>query len=834
MIPALAMLSIAGGAPLPATDSASAQAAKAILEKRCFACHGPAQTSGLDLRSLDSIRKGGSRGAAIVPHHADQSLLYRAILREGDLKMPPGAPLPAGEIAAIRAWIDEGAAWPDSAAPAPEWWAFKKVVRPAVPQVASAEWSKNPIDAFIFRTLEQKNLHPVAPAAKRTLIRRLYLDLHGLPPTPAEVEAFVKDDSRDAYEKLVDRLLASPRYGERWGRHWLDVVRYADTGGFETDMYYANAWRYRDYVIKSFNDDKPYDRFVQEQIAGDELWPDNLELNGSYDIPAQKLKHLEARIGTTLYTIGPTYHEAALNGEQLRYEWMTDAVDTTGAAFMGLTVGCARCHDHKFDPISQRDYHRMMAIFAGSEEREIPVVSKMDQFGFKSGYPRLLQVEDTKAAIQRIDQKATARAVDEIKSKFPAEVRAAFDMKPAQRTRAQEQQAAQVERALTEAGLRENGAGKIFAPQFTPNEKDERDRLIFKLGEAALQARFTMASATVLSHADVVPEVHMTVRGDFHGTGAKVGPGFPRVLGGIEDLAEPAGGPFVLQRRKALAQWLTEPDHPLTARVIVNRVWAWHFGRGIVSTPGDFGRQGDRPSHPELLDWLASEVVQQGWSLKKLHRTILLSKAYQLSSAADDADAKIDPDNRYLWRMNRQRMDAETLRDAVLAIAGTLNLKMGGKPVIPPLTAEEKSGMWALNQWPVTLDSAEYNRRSVYLYVKRSFPYPMFEIFDEPDSSESCPRRDTTTVAPQALALLNSEFMLDHAARLAGRIERENGGTPQAQVRAAWQLVLDRAPSAAEQERALGFLAQGGKGKVSPLAELCLVLLNMNEFLYVD
>jgi hypothetical protein len=830
----LSLLSTTLAVFLHATDTSSAEAVKAILEKRCLTCHGQAQTSGLDLRSIDGIKKGGKRGPAIVPHHAEQSLLYRAVTRTGDLKMPPGAPLPAGEIAALRIWIEQGGAWLESNAPASEWWAFRKVVRPEVPAVTATRWSTNPIDRFIYRTLQQQGLHPVAPADKRTLLRRVYLDLHGLPPAPAEVEAFVNDDSPQAYEKLVDRLLASPRYGERWGRHWLDVVRYADTGGFETDMYYANAWRYRDYVIKSFNDDKPYDRFVQEQIAGDEIWPDNLDLNGSYDIPPEKLKHLEARIGTTLYTIGPTYHEAALNGEQLRYEWMTDAVDTTGAAFMGLTIGCARCHDHKFDPVSQRDYHRMMAIFAGSEEREIAVVSKMDQFGFKSGYPGLLQVEEDKAAIQRIDQKATKQAVEEIKAKFPAEVRAAYEMKPEGRSREQEEQASKVERALAEAGLRENAAGKTFVPRFTPNEKDERDRLIFKLGEVALAARFAMPSATVLAHADVVPETHMTVRGDFHGTGAKVGPGFPRVLGGTEDIPEPSSGPFVPQRRKALAEWLTRPDHPLTARVIVNRVWAWHFGRGLVATPGDFGRQGERPSEPELLDWLSSEFVQQGWSLKKLHRMILLSNTYRLSSASDEANAKIDPDNRYLWRMNRQRLDAETLRDAVLAISGSLNLKMGGKPVVPPLTAEEKTGMWALSQWPVALDPAEYDRRSVYLYVKRSFPYPMFEIFDEPDSSESCPRRDTTTVAPQALALLNSEFMLQNAERLAKRVERENAGGAGARARAVWKLVLGRTPNPEEQERALEFIAHGAAGQASPLTQLCLVLLNMNEFLYVD
>jgi Protein of unknown function (DUF1553)/Protein of unknown function (DUF1549)/Planctomycete cytochrome C len=752
--------------------------APAILEKRCLACHGQARTSGLDLRSLDGIRKGGKRGPAIVPGRSAESLLMRAVTRQGELKMPPGGPLPADEIDALRAWIDGGAAWPGSSFAEPAWWSFKKVVRPPA-------GPGNPVDAFLSDTLARKNLKPVAAADRRTLIRRAYFDLHGLPPAPAEVDAFVKDDAPDVYEKLIDRLLASPRYGERWGRHWLDVVRYADTGGFETDMYYANAWRYRDYVIKSLNDDKPYDRFVQEQIAGDEIWPDDIELNGSYDIPPEKQKHLEARIGTTLYTIGPTYHEAALNGEQLRYEWMTDAVDVTGAAFLGLTIGCARCHDHKFDPISQRDYHRMMAIFAASEERQIPVVSKMEQFGFKSGYPRMLQVEEYKAAIQRIDQQAAKRAQNDQQKKLA------------------------------------DATGKEPPLQYTPQEKDDRDRLIFELGKAALQARFTLQSATVLAHAEVAHDVRMTVRGDFHGTGDKVGAGFPKVLGGVDDLAE-------TDRRKALALWLTRPEHPLTARVIVNRVWAWHFGRGIVATPSDFGRQGERPSHPELLDWLASEFVSRGWSLKKLHRTIMLSDAYRRSSGFDGQNARIDPDNRYLWRMNRQRLDAETLRDTVLAVSGSLNLKMGGKAVIPPLSAEEKTGMWALNQWPVALDPAEHNRRSVYLYVKRSFPYPMFEIFDVPDSSGSCPRREATTVAPQALALMNSEFMLEQARKLAERVQKEGQGGPEAWIDAAWRLALGRAATPSESERARLFL------KDSPLRELCLVLLNMNEFLYVD
>lgn len=743
--------------------------------------------------------------------------------------MPPGKTLAAEEVAAIRTWIDEGARW-EGPAIGSTWWALRPPVKPPVPQISDAAGAHNPVDAFVWAKLQEKGLKPAPSAERRTYIRRAYLDLHGLPPAPVDVDQFVNDPSPDAYEKLIDRLLASPRYGERWGRHWLDVVRYADTGGFGTDMYYRNAWRYRDYVIQSFNDDKPYDRFVQEQIAGDELWPDDLELAGGYDIPPEKLKHLDARIGAGLYTIGPTYHEAVLNGAQLQYEWLSDAVDTTGEAFLGITLACSRCHDHKFDPLTQRDYHRMMAIFAGSEERDVPVVSKMELFGFKSGYPANLRVEEYKEAIQRIDKQARDRGTGEIESRFSAEVIKAYEVPLKDRTPKQIDLAAALEKALTEAGLRENASGKKFVPQNTPQEKDDRERLIYELGKASLEANPTYPSATVLAHADVIPDVHMTSRGDFHPTGPKVGPGFPQVLGGVRDVEEPTDQPSVLQRRRALALWLTRPDHPLTSRVIVNRLWYWHFGRGIVGTPSDFGRQGEPPTHPELLDWLATSFVENGWSIKKLQRIIMLSNAYRMSSQPDDGNSRIDPSNQYLWRMNRQRMDAEVLRDSVLETAGVLNLKMGGRPVIPPLTEEERAVMWSPSQWPVSFDPAEHNRRSVYLYVKRSFPFPMFAIFDEPDTAVSCPRRDVTTVAPQALALLNSEFMEKQARNLAARVQQAHPGDRNAWVRGAWQLVLSRDRSPEEKEKAISFLKAGD----SEFAKLCLVLLNMNEFLYID
>jgi mono/diheme cytochrome c family protein len=820
MVPRLAVL-VAACTVVSAEDLATQ--ARRILDANCTSCHGAARMSGLDLRSRESLLQGGKRGAAVVAGKSSESLLLKAVLRQGELQMPPGKKsLDPADVKVLREWIDAGAQWSSSTGSGePGWWSFRKLRRPPVP--ASPE--KNPIDAFVNAKLREKGLTPAPPAGRRTLIRRAYYDLLGLPPTPAEVGRFVNDPSPDAWPKLIETLLASPHYGERWGRHWLDVVRYADTGGFETDIYFPNAWRYRDYVIKSFNDDKPYNTFVQEQIAGDELWPDNLDLAGGFAIPKEKLRHLEARIGTGMYTIGPVYHEAAFQGDQVRYEWLTDVVDTTSEAFLGVTMGCSRCHDHKFDPFTRRDYHAMMAIFAASEEREVPVVSKFSIFGFKSGYPNWLDVEELKGAIHRIDQAARKRVVDKVRARFPKQVLDAYDIQFEKRTPSQRELAAQLERALTDAGLQENAQGKKADSPYTAEESKQREKLIYDLGQAALKANPVLQTATILGRADLVPAVHLTSRGDWRSKGEIIAPALPAVLSRGETVNDAA-------RRKSLALWLTEPDHPLTARVIVNRAWHWHFGRGIVATPGDFGRQGEEPSDQALLDWVASEFVSQGWSLKKLHRLILTSKAYQRSSAAVESDLKLDPQNRYLWRMNRQRVDAETLRDSILAVAGTLNPKMGGRPVVPPLTEEEYSSLWARNQWPVSLDPAEHTRRSVYLYVKRTFPIPMLSTFDEPDTSVSCARRDATTVAPQALTMMNSEFMLSQAKHLAGRVRKDAGGDPDQSVTTAFRYALGRAPSAAELKEGRAFLQSDSSP--DSLAHFVLVVLNMNEFLYVD
>ena len=493
----------------------AADKAVTILQKNCASCHGATQMSGFDVRKRDAILRGGKRGPAVIPGHSADSLLYRAVSRDGDLKMPPGKfGLSAEELASIRAWIDAGAPWDNGGDKVESaWWSFRSPTQPAIPKPRDATSIRNPIDAFILAKLEDKRLKPAPPASKLTLVRRVYFDLHGLPPTPAEVDDFVNDTSPDAYAKLVDKLLASPRYGEKWGRLWLDVVRYADTGGYETDVLYANAWRYRDYVIESFNQDKPYTEFVQEQIAADEIWPDNLDLNGSYELPPEKVANLKRRLGTGLYTVGPMAVEYTFFGDQYRAEWQAEAVETTGSAFLGLTLGCARCHDHKFDPITQRDYYRMAAMFAGSEDREVPIVSRMGVYEYTRFQARQVVADQIKEKLMALEGRKGAKR------------------------------------------------------ELTPGMKDERETLLRQLGEAYYKAPVMYAKANVLTHSEIVPESHILIRGEFKQKGEKVTPGVPAALDRGVQIEEPPTGPFVPQRRKALAKWLASPEQSTALRV---------------------------------------------------------------------------------------------------------------------------------------------------------------------------------------------------------------------------------------------------------------------------
>ncbi len=746
----------------------TAAAAHSILQAKCSGCHGQARVSGLDLRTREGILSGGRRGPAAVPGVAGDSLLIRAVRHRGELRMPPSGPaLDAADVAVLADWIQSGAHWPESP---PEvtgggWWSFIPSRRPDVPSLGGDPDATTPIDAFILARLAERGLEPVGRADRRTLVRRAYFDLHGLPPTPGEVRGFVEDPAPDAFARLVDRLLESERYGERWGRYWLDLVRYADTSGFETDHYYTTAWRYRDYVVESFNRDKPFDTFVQEQIAADELWPTDMDLEGLLVLPEQKRENARRRIGTALFTLGAFPIEYTFYGDLYRAEWRAEAVDTIGAAFLGLTLECARCHDHKADPITQRDYYRLTAFFAGSAERTVPLVSLYDIQTSTRSFPLL-------------------------------------------------------ERARALKRMAKGSSGKL--------DPEQRRAMMERLGEAYLRAPEPYPSANVLGHEERARETYVLADGDFRKRGERVLPGFPAALPQGPLLAESENGEFRPRRRAALARWLTSKAQPLVARVMANRIWQHHFGQGLVRTASDFGRSGEPPTHPQLLDWLAVEFAENGWSVKQMHRLIMGSATYQAASVAPRGALEKDPENRWLATMNRRRLDADAIRDSVLAVSGSLNLKMGGAGVIPPLSEEELLAARMPHLWPAHPNPAEHHRRSLYLQVKRSMALPMLQVFDAPNTARSCARRETSTVAPQALAMMNSDFAVDQAERFAARLRQEAAGPDADLVTRAWDLALGRPPARWEHAKASALLER------TSLSQVCLMLFNMNEFIYVD
>ncbi len=828
--------------------------------------------SGLDLRHREAMLAGGGKGPALVPGKSDESLLFLAASHAGELKMPPGKPpLPSRDLDALRDWIDGGAPWDSAAAAAgsaePAWWSLRRPRLPPVPTVKNQSRVRNPIDAFILEKLESHGLEPAPEADSRTLIRRAAFDLTGLPPTPEQVDRFLQDSSPHAYDILIRDLLASPRYGERWARHWLDLVRYADSGGYETDEYFPNSWRYRDYVIKSLNENKPYDRFLQEQIAGDELWPDDLELHDNYyGISPEKLEHLEARIGTGLYTFGPEIVESLLDAPKLAYERMTDWVDTTGAVFMGLTLACARCHDHKFDPVSQRDYFRLQAVFAASDSVEIPVVTRMSRFHRNETYSRMIAVDEARRVYKLYLDGTKKRMITATKSEFPPEVVSAHGVPDEKRTPQQVELAAPLVKAL-------KALDKDWEDRMTPEEKEEKKRLLEKMGKLVVllpevdashlvnfDGLYDVPKASVLGHREVelIPDVHVLDRGELGRRLDRVTPGVPAVFDylGEWDGWEPGSSENPIPRtRRQLALWLSRPDHPLTARVMVNRLWQWHFGQGIVHTSNDYGAQGEPPTHPELLDWLALEFVARGWDIKSMHRLIMSSSTYRMASRySNRQNSELDRGNLNLWRMNRRRLEAEVMWDTLHSVAGTLNLKMGGRPAVPPLTDEELDVLPAPFLWPVSGDPAEHTRRGIYILSRRSFTFPMFRTFDRPDSSLSCPRRQVTTVAPQALWFLNHRIGLRQARKLAERLVAGHGDNPSAWVEHAWRIALSRPPSAEEKREALALLealsreeptatkemevpaglSSIGRARAAALTQLCLTIFNLNEFVYID
>ncbi len=704
------------------------------------------------------------------------------------------------------------------AADAPPNWAYQPSRRSDVPKLpGAAKVIANPIDAFLLARLTEKKLAFAPEADRRTLIRRVYFDLIGLPPSPEEIDAFLADPSPDAYATVVDRLLATPLYGERMAIWWLDVARFAETDGFKADDPRPNAWRYRDYVIRSFNADKPFDRFVKEELAGDELFPGNLD----------------ARVATGFLRHFPDEYNA-VNLEQRRQEILNDITDTTAAAFLGLTLGCARCHDHKTDPITQHDYYRFQAFFAGIWPVETTLLPP-DQ---KTQYEAALKAWEAKtaairAALAKLEEPYRTRESQRMRGRFLDDYAKLLDIPFEKRSPLEKQLGAMIEK-------------QVYAPpanvakSMKPAEKAEWEKLKDALAQLSKDKPAEVPVALAMTDLPEPPPTRLLKRGNWRSPAEELTPGY---LSAIDDRdAAPRPTPIgTAGRRAALAEWIASNENPLTARVIVNRLWQHHFGKGLVASSSDFGVTGDRPTHPELLDWLAEELKQPTavgpekpgpWSLKHIHRLIVTSTAYRQSAKGEPASAGADPDDALLSRFPRHRLDGETLRDAMLAVSGRLNMKAGGPSVFPELPPELLKSAGA--QWKMTADAAERDRRSVYVFVKRNLRYPLFSLFDAPDRNETCSRRFATTTAPQALTLLNDALVLGFAKDFAARVLKEAGTEPAKVVERAFAIALGRPPTSEEQQAMLTYIKNHPGSFAEAAADLCHVLLNVNEFLYVD
>ncbi|MBA4190336.1 MAG: hypothetical protein C0467_20305 [Planctomycetaceae bacterium] len=793
--------------PVVGADDHFEKSVRPLLVEHCLRCHGPdKQKGGLRVDSREALLTGGESGPAIDLAKPDESLFVQALKHEG-LKMPPSKQLPAEQIAVLTKWIKGGAVWAGATAKPSNatghdvrkpgqitdadrgWWAFQKLTRSVVPK-AGTGWAKTPIDHFIAQRLESEKLPHAVEADRQTLIRRVSFDLIGLPPTPAEVAAFVDDRSHDAYEKLVERLLASPRYGERQARAWLDLVRYAESDGYRADAARPHAWRYRDYVIRAFNADTGYDRFVREQLAGDELYPNDPN----------------ALIATGFFRLG----QYEYNQKDVRGQWaaiQNDITDVTADAFLALGMGCARCHDHKFDPVLQKDYFSLQSFFAGIRFADEPVFSSV---AAKAEYESQLAAWEAKTASLREKMDAllspvVAKIQANIGDNYPAEIQAVFRKPAAERTPG--------ERQLFELAMRQVRELEISrAPAKLGKRKDEYEAL-----KKELDATAKPVAPVAMIARDLGSEAAEVVIPGGRKKAVAVEPAFPVVLGASSPVIRTR--PDSTGRRAALAEWLTSKDHPLTARVMVNRIWQGHFGAGLVATASDFGTLGEKPSHPELLDWLSVEFVEHGWSIKHIHRLIVTSSVYRQASVGTKG-ATTDPENRLLSRMSVRRLDAEQVRDAMLAVSGELKLDAGG-PAVPASTP----------------------RRSVYTRVHRNSPDPLIASFDAADGIQSCARRNVTVTPTQALLLMNGPGTLARAGAFATRVMPADGKNAAACVNEAYRSAFGRSPTPVEVAEALEFLHQQvgvARNAVTPesrrkgWSDFCHSLLNANEFLYID
>jgi hypothetical protein len=770
-----------------------------LLFEKCVKCHGDDKSeSGLRLDSRAALMQGGDSGPAIVPGDPAKSLLVSAMKHDGGIEMPPGTFLPGDQIAVVEKWIEAGAPWPEEGGPSGprktrsgeptdeerRHWSFQPITDPPVPRIATAAEGVHPIDAFLGAKLAEQGLQPVGPADRRTLVRRATFDLTGLPPAPADVDSFEADQSPAAFAQCVERLLASPAYGERWGRHWLDVVRYADTAGETGDYPATLAWKYRNYVIKAFNDDKRYDQFIREQVAGDLLAD-----------PAQPDRFAESVTATGYLAISRRFGFDSVNYMHLTYQ---DTIDTLGQSVLGLTVGCARCHDHKYDPITAADYYALYGIF------------KSTNYAFPGD-------ESTKrpgdmTPLVPAEQLATLRKpYDEQLAALDAEINEAEEAKKP----LVEQQKAEPENEELKKKL------------------EQADAAIVDLKTKKEQLRFGPPFPTTYGVTDGKGEnVTIQKRGEPTRPGDEVARRFLTVLGGDPVPAdEPGSG------RRQLADWLTRPGNPLTARVIVNRIWQHHFGQGLVVTENDFGIRGSAPTHPELLDWLASRFIESGWSIKSLHRLVMSSQAYRRSSGQSEACAAVDPGNSLLWRFSRRRLDAEEIRDSLLVVSGRLDSNPGEGHPFPAVNT------WGFSQHNPFMSIYESTKRSVYLMTPRLGRHPFLALFDGADANASTPDRAVTTVPTQALFWMNAPLLHEESQAFARRLLGESDA--KACIELAYRTALARRPDEAEIAACRSFVDRyrtGLKATDTPAdqhellawAAFARTLFASNEFLYID
>ena len=923
---------------------------KPILQQNCFQCHGgeDAVEGGLELTSREKILEGGNYGPAVsLENPADSFLLEMVGYGQETAQMPPDGRLNDASLEILAKWINLGFPYPvqgTDVQPIPkttsDYWAYRPLKRPQVPSVEASALISNPIDAFILAKLEANSLTPATPASKLTLIRRVYYDLTGLPPSPEAVEAFLNDTAPDAYEKRIDKLLKSPRYGEKWGRHWLDLVRYAETNGYEGDSDKPYVWRYRDYVINAFNQDKPYNQFIKEQLAGDEL--DTVTT--------------ETIIATGYHKLG-VWDTGPADRKLARYDYLDDIVSTTGQVMLGMTVGCARCHDHKIDPISTRDYYSLLAFFhditpnnhgpladIGTPEQQA-VRHKLlaeKRFAEQEAQDNLFQIQEAikielaknlpeailpdmpTSLIRELTYRAYRGTFEQFPNDFDALEPAAegrlfsnlFSLAPASRKKdiglvfegalqvpedatytfhinlqgacrlilngyrvAELIGERDVEIALTRGDvlirleyfnkdldkpqLEVSWSGADFEKQPLSTNATVNFNELLKTHAALIETNASLKAlvdqqkelkkqrdqrrrqrvpyehqALAVSEREQTP-THILRRGNPHLVGREIKPAFPAVLNPpavqmptVPENAKSSG------KRRVFAEWVTSAENPMTARVMVNRIWQYHFGRGIVRSTNDFGQLGTPPTHPELLDWLASEFIASGWRLKAMHKLIMTSNAYRMSAQSDPRGVQLDANNDLFWRFDMRRLTAEEIRDTVLYITGKLNIKMGGPSVFPELpkevlaTSSRPRSVWGESP------SEEANRRSVYVKVKRSLLVPILNQYDQADTDSSCPVRFSTTVPTQSLTMLNGKFINDQAVAFANRMRWEGGVTVEDRVRFGLRLVLCREPEPAEIQQALTFMQElqqhEGLSAEVALDRFALLALNLNELIFLD